>query len=699
MNRIKILLKLALIAIIATIFLLIFKFNYVQAKDSATGYVKINSSGILYSSDTQSGEATSSKIASQIKSKRNALLDANFKSLMGAHVSHNSNWENYYTAGCFAHYQSNSNTNNRKFLVRQAIYFGMDSSGNYVALNYYLTDSNTQAGPVTVSQSTVYSGNLGKLAGAIIYQINTAKNTFASNSDAQSLTKLYYYFWASLNEGSYTANSLLKTIYNNSWTEGSSSTSSTAAKEATAYASTIKKYSAVKTTCSNTQTNYTSGSYTVYGPITVTYGGGSISKIVATQGSSTIDSNVKWSTSKSSSSPSSSYTSLSSGKVVYLYVLTTSVDDSSKVKFTFTQDTGLYECAILLVASSTYHNQTEGYFTCGSSTIEKTASVTFEITDIDIYIEIIKKDSLTYELIDDIGFTIYDNTRGVYIISSSGATSTTAETLYTVDGEINIALLGLTKKTYSFTVREVSSNNEYYFYTSQNLTKSASSDCTLTYTFYNSPITLEILKSDPNGYTPSTDNSEDESALIFNSMFTAYEGEEVSYEDLVSLLYTVIYNQSSDHEVKVNGEKITDISGIPFETATYVVSCSEGSDGYINAITYTPNFNSIFESYLGSGFTYEDVQSIVDLIEDANEFYSGEHYVTVNNINDTENLDIENYKNWDGLFEITAEYDSDGYICNITYTYYETKTVTGETINEALLNDSYSVVEEYGLSR
>ena len=434
----------------------------------------------------------------------------------------------------------------------------------------------------------------------------------------------------------------------------------------------------------------------------MTYGGGSISKIVATQGSSTISSSVKWSTSKSSTSPTSSYSNLTSGKSIYLYVLTSSINtsSSSKVTFTFTQKTKLYECAIFIVSNSTKGCQTLGFFTCGSSRLTKTSSVSFTpISYIDIDIKIVKKDSLTYELIDDIGFTIYDNTRGVYI-TSSGGTSTSETIIYTdSNGEVNISLSNLTKKTYSFTVTEVSSNNDYYFCTSQNLTKTASSDSTLTYTFYDSPITLEILKSDPNGSSSSTDDSEDESTLIFNSMFTVYEGEEVSYEDLVSLLYTVIYNQSSDHIVTVNGETITDISGIPFETATYVVSCTEGSDGYVNSITYTPNFNSIFESYLGTGFTYEDIQLIIDLVENANDFYSGEHYVTVNNISDIESLDIESYESWQGLFEIAAEYDGDGYICNIIYTYYETKTVSGETINNALLNDSYSVTEGYGLSR
>ena len=176
MSKVKILLKLILIAIIVFVFLAIFKINYVQAADSKTGNLKINSSGILYNASSGSS-ATASAIAKQIQNNRNALLDANLISLMGATVDSNSAWTSYYTAGCFAHWRSTTTKSyGGKFMVRQAIYFGINSSGNYVATNYYLSGSKGKS--QTITQSKIASNNLGKLAGAIIYQINTAKATY-----------------------------------------------------------------------------------------------------------------------------------------------------------------------------------------------------------------------------------------------------------------------------------------------------------------------------------------------------------------------------------------------------------------------------------------------------------------------------------------------------------------------------------------
>lgn len=684
MKKIKILLKLILIFILGIVVISCFKYGISAASAKGTGGAKINSSGILYNTGDSTKYTTTKTLAKRIKSSRKTLLSANLKSLMGAYIGYDSGWSNYYTAGCFAHWMSSS-TKNTGYLFRQALYFGMDSDGNYVATNYYYVESSKSQKSQSRTQKQVYTGWLGKLAGAIIYQINTGKATYGTTGS--SLTQLYNYFWAAIRDGDIKANSIIKTLLD--YKTGGENTASQ--EYAASYKSKIKSYSAVSATKSSSASITTNGSYTVLGPITVTYGSGKISGITAYEKGSSytkINATIYWATSKSSSSPKSSYSSITSGKTIYIYIKSSKIaDDTTKIKITFTQDTGLYECALIVAANGKYASQSTGFFTCSSSTIKKTSSVSFSITPgIDINIKIIKKDTSTDEYIDDIGFTIYDNKREVYI-TANGGTSSSAKTIYTVDGVIEIELEDLTTGTYSFTVTEVSSNNEYYFCTSQTSTKSRSTSGTLTYTFYNNPITLTILKSDLN-YSDGDSGSGDAQSSTFNSLFTKYGGTSVSYDNLVTLLNNVINNTTEDHQITVNGETITDTSGIPFYNATYTVTFTY-TDDYITGITYTVNFNSIFEEYIGSDYNYEDIQELVDLVITCNEFFSGEHSVTINGETITSSLSDNDY--WVGEFTTSAEYDSNGYINNIIYTYSEEITISSSELN-------YDIIYYYAYS-
>jgi len=191
------------------------------------------------------------------------------------------------------------------------------------------------------------------------------------------------------------------------------------------------------------------------------------------------------------------------------------------------------------------------------------------------------------------------------------------------------------------------------------------------------------------GYNDILDDVEDATNNMaietFNSMFTMYEGLDLTGAQIKSLISKVESSNetNTEHIVTLSDEGITDIEQVESDKQ-YNIELFYDDDGYVNEISITiagddevenpeePEtpiqgsqdmdkliFNTAFMSYVGN-INGDRLNSLLQVIQDSNTKYP-EHQITIssNNLSDLNGIASTN------IYTITLSYDDDGYISNI----------------------------------
>lgn len=191
------------------------------------------------------------------------------------------------------------------------------------------------------------------------------------------------------------------------------------------------------------------------------------------------------------------------------------------------------------------------------------------------------------------------------------------------------------------------------------------------------------------GNTNETDDIEEQinnmAIETFNSMFTMYEGLDLTGAQIKSLISKVESSNetNTEHIVTLSDEGITDIEQVESDKQ-YNIELFYDDEGYVNEISITiagddeveepeepetPTqgtddmdkliFNTAFMSYVGN-INGDRLNSLLQVIQDSNTKYP-EHQITIssNNLSDLNGIASTN------IYTITLSYDEDGYISNI----------------------------------
>ena len=419
---------------------------------------------------------TRKELVNYVKNNSSKILDGGSKDLLGIKLSCNDGGDYIaVNSACFAHWKSNGS--NSAFRVKQVISWRYEN-GTYYAYNYLYgaTDSNS---PYDLTDGSNVSKSLIKLAGAIEYQLNTRKT---NTGYAYGYSPIGSYFKQAVNNGLATVNALSSsTGYSSSSSDGASS-----------YLSTVTNFKKIKVDDSDATASI-SGNNIIIGPITLTFSG-SIKSISVDGYTGT----VYWATSSNSDSWSKKASEITSNKKIYIKLNKNKITASKTYNITFVQNTGIYNCELLIAASTTNGAQQFGTYAVSSSpyTEEATAEIP---ASYNINIEIEKVDADSGNGIEGIGFTIYDKTEGKYI-DENGEYQSKEKNAYVYtdsDGKISITDISVSYGTHEIVVTEAKSKNEYYTVVDTITdTKEITEEGTLEYKFENEPLEVTVSKID-----------------------------------------------------------------------------------------------------------------------------------------------------------------------------------------------------------